>query len=295
MKFLYTFYIIFFKSTISVLKNVGFRPNRYADHFMRKIFKEPEYDWFKNRWGDELYLTPYYHIDRNIIFWGTYDLNLHLFIDNYLKEGMVCLDIGANLGEVSVHMSGKVGNTGRVYSFEPVERNHSRLRQNIERNYKGNNIETYQIALSNYAGKVKIDFGNEESDNQGIGSIVNLNRDLATTEVQCLTLDEFVEDKGIKKIDFVKMDIEGAEILLLEGGKETFKTLSPDFMIEFSPEDLKQSSRDSTNLAKIITDYGYNMYTVKRGKPLKKITQTDIHPDFSASNIFCSKNNLNVT
>jgi hypothetical protein len=86
----------------------GIRPRRIYDILGRRIFTKPEFAWHRNRWGDELFLSPYYDIDRQILIFGTYDPDLHAIIEHLVKPGMICCDIGANIGEVALHLAHRV-------------------------------------------------------------------------------------------------------------------------------------------------------------------------------------------
>jgi FkbM family methyltransferase len=280
----------------------GLRPRRLYDKLGRLAYDTPEFNWFRNRWGDELFLSHYYHIDRNILNFGCYDENLHLAIENLVKPGMVCFDVGANLGEITLHLARRVGPLGSVYAFEPVPAVMERLRQNIERNYpsqadhsadqpRAPKIHLFPLALSNASGKVQIATAGTNEDNQGLASLVNLDdkRTPARQEIQMVSLDEFVAQHQISRINLMKVDIQGAEIKLLEGGRRVFTEMAPDLLMEFSPQDLAAACKNSRDLGEALERYGYKIYRLNGGKVGTQIRADSVTPTFHATNVFCSQ------
>lgn len=265
-----------------VIEKCGRRAYPHADKFF----------WFRNHWGHEFNLTYSYHIDRQIAVYGTYDPALHRAIECMVKPGMICMDAGANIGEMTLHMASRAQPGGLVYAFEPVPHEYNRLVAHIERNGLGYAAKPFDIALSNTKGPISIAFSPEDADNQALASIVNTSRKELTRriEIQACTLDAFVEQHGITRIDFMKIDIQGGEWLLLEGGAQVFSTLSPDLLMEISPLDLQAIGRDSRQLMQMVEGFGYSVFTLQpNGTPGARLSASSIDPGFSASNVLCTK------
>jgi hypothetical protein len=112
----------------------GLRPRRMYDWLARYAYKKPVFSWIKDEWGCEMRLAPYYYLDRQIIAFGSYERDLHLYLEQFLKPGMVVLDIGANIGSMALHMARCVGLTGKVLAFEPAPLVCARLHENVIRN-----------------------------------------------------------------------------------------------------------------------------------------------------------------
>lgn len=269
----------------------GLRPRKIYDLVGRRAYPEPNFQWVRNRWGSELLLSSFYHIDRNILIFGTYDENLHLMIETLLKPGMVCMDVGANLGEMTLHMAARVGPGGRVYAFEPVSSVRERLQAHVERNGVGATVKILPLALSNQTGRTRIHFATATADNQGLASIVNADetRLPLAEEVATTTLDEFVAREEIARLDLMKIDIQGAEPLLFAGATTTLRTLSPDLLIEISPRDLQHSRSSGKDLIHLIESHGYETYLVVKGRIGSRIHSATLVPSFHATNVFCTK------
>jgi len=99
----------------------GIRPRRIYNMLAKRGFeKKPCFKKHTDRWGNEFVLSPHLFLDRQIMISGQYDLSLHLFLRNILKPGMICMDIGANIGAITITMARSVSATGMVHAFEPV-------------------------------------------------------------------------------------------------------------------------------------------------------------------------------
>jgi FkbM family methyltransferase len=152
-------------------------------------------------------------------------------IDRYekyykVKPNDIVIDAGANVGSLTVVYMQKVGPKGKVFAFEPDNINLERLCENILLNNNHKNVETIDRAL--WESDDKIDFfetGNVASSI--FYEVQNSNKiNISTTSI-----DNFMVSKNIKQLNFVKMDIEGAEIEALKGSIKTIKKYRPDFAI----------------------------------------------------------------
>lgn len=143
-----------------------------------------------------------------------------------VEENDIVLDIGANYGLFSATAASKARN-GKVYAFEPVKETQKILKRTTDL-YDNIVIEPY--AVSDMCGKTRINISTYNS-NPGAASIMNVNCDSKTEVIETITLDTFVKEKHLSKIDFIKADIEGAERLLLSGSKELLREFSPKLAI----------------------------------------------------------------
>ena len=272
----------------------GIRPRRIYTFLGRRAFREPEFAWRRDRWGIELRLAPFYHIDRDIIVFGCYDPDLHAALERFAQPGMVCMDIGANLGEMALHLALRVGPAGKVYAFEPVSTVFARLEEHIGRNQLDGVVLPFRIALSSTNGSLDIACADDRADNQGLGSIVNTaNPNVTRREtVETRTIDAFVANQKIERVDLIKIDIQGAEYALLEGGAHVFGTLGPDLLIEISPDDLSQAGKTSRDLCAKLEAYGYTIHALHGSRIGRRIDANTVAPDFHAVNVYCTKKPL---
>jgi len=136
------------------------------------------------------------------------------------KSGDIILDIGACFGDTAFWFRKYVGDEGKIYAFEPVNYNLDILKENIEKN-KITNIIPQKLALDDTEGEFQI---------VGAGGVAKLSS-YGSEKVKVTTIDKFVEDQKIDRVNFIKMDIEGAELSALKGGKNTIKKFKPKLAI----------------------------------------------------------------
>ena len=216
----------------------------------RRLSWELHPDCLVQRWL--YYLSWYEHRETN-------------WIRGRVRPGWVFFDVGANFGYYSLLVSDFSGRTAEVYAFEPFAPNHRLLNRNKALNGL-ERLRTFKLALSDRDGEVE--FLLPKEDNLGHGRIL-ADEKLATPErsverVATTTLDVFVARHAVEKIDFIKVDIEGAEMLFLAGAAETLRRLRPALMIECNPEGLAEFGTTADRMLKAINELGYEAYRLER-------------------------------
>jgi len=181
-----------------------------------------------------------------------------------LKPGMIFVDIGANIGYFSLVSAKLVGDQGQVYAFEPDPDNFNLLEKNIKvNNYK--NIIAVNKAVSDKSGKARLYL---EPDNLCGHSLVVKNGN-KFVEVEIIILDEFLKDK---KIDVIKIDVEGFEPVVLEGMKNIIKNNDKISIItEFYPEAIKKAGYSPEKYKNDLKDLGFKLNEFGEGKKLINI------------------------
>lgn len=272
----------------------GIRPRRLTRWLARKSYGEfapqsNEFRWYRDRFGLEFLLHPHYAIDYEIITYGCFDEATTRFIDSHVRAGMVCLDVGANFGAVGLQMARRAGPSGVVHSFEPVGHVFDRLQQHVERNQMQATVQLHRVALSNQSGHSTMAVTDPSHPNQGMGSLVSREATLVNQiTIETMTLDEFAKQKGLTRVDLVKVDIQGAEPLFLAGARGTLRTLRPDLLMEVSPTDLAQSGITSRDLLGQVGDLGYEIFKLTpKGDVGEKLRLDAIPTDFFADSVLC--------
>ena len=180
-----------------------------------------------------------YSTIENEIFWkgignSWEDDTVWIFIE-LAKTSDVIFDIGANTGVYSL-ISKSLNPQAKVYAFEPVQRTFKRLEKNIAINNFDVTVE--QIALSNKSGKqVFYDSLIEHQQSSSLSADKLKNTDWNTDEIveyeiETITLDDYIERNGIKKIDLMKIDVEMHEPEVIEGFKKYLDVFKPYMVIE---------------------------------------------------------------
>ncbi len=172
-----------------------------------------------------------HHLGQNLKFWfdaktdngfilGFYEKLLAQTLAENLSNGFTFYDLGAHWGYFSLIASNMVGPTGKVYSFEPLPTNYSRLEKNIRIN-DINNIEAFNNAVSSNVGTVA--FSNQKDS--FANNYIKASDD--TIQVVTTSLDQFVYLEGHRPPDFIKIDVEGAELDVLKGAKKILSEVRP--------------------------------------------------------------------
>jgi FkbM family methyltransferase len=275
----------------------GLRPRRFTNLVAVRAYgdcrPEPsDFRWYRDKYGLEFSLHPHYLIDSQIITFGFTEESINNYIDRSIKPGMVCLDVGANIGIMSAHLAKKVRPDGVVHCFEPVPHIHRRLRQNIERNNLQGVARLHHVALSDKAGDITMRIADENLPNQGMGSLVSdqLEELVNAITIKSTTLDDFAENEKLDRLDFIKIDIQGAEPLFLEGGRKTIARFKPILLMEISPVDLAGIGLNSIDLLEKVESLGYdNIYELTAtGRTGRKISSKQVRPNYYSVSVLCS-------
>ncbi len=172
----------------------------------------------------------------------------------------VILDIGGNIGQMALLFSQLAE---KVYTFEPIPDMANRLQENIDLNHLGKKITLTRVALTNMTGKIT--FGLPPKGNRGTGSTI-LAEHLKhhTIEVDAMILDEFIAKNSITGVDFIKMDIEGAELFALQGMKQLLASDQPIILLEMTISMMTQAGYGPQDLLAFLGGFGYECYEITK-------------------------------
>ncbi len=177
--------------------------------------------------GDAKFYVPNYPVDyvQSCIVNGKtfYENAILQELRSYIKENAVILDIGANIGNHSVYWAAKA-NAKRIYSFEPVQDTFKILEKNIQINELTDKVRIYNMGLSNE--KINGSISHYDPKNIGATSIKqDLNGNLVLDKLDNIEIEE-------DAIDFVKIDVEGHELEVFQGARETLTKYRPTIFVE---------------------------------------------------------------
>ena len=195
--------------------------------------------------------------------WETDNLTV---LNKYLSADSICLDIGANIGALTIPMA-NIAN--HVYAFEPGPQIFGMLNTNIiDNNIK--NVTLINAAISNKKDTV---YFHHNRSNVG-GSYVTANEDAhSTSAVPAIRLDTWAKD-NLDRLDFIKCDIEGFEVKFIKGAKQTLKKYKPMMLIEFNPVAFKKNNSEETaeDLFKELTAIYDYIYVIEGNAQLRRVT-----------------------
>jgi len=172
---------------------------------------------------------------------GVYDADLLEVVYSLFDVNAIFLDVGSNIGFYSVAVGNHIrlkGGRGRVYGFEPFERNYERSVGNLERNQLQRRCFIIKVGLSDGRRPERLtlreDFGNgSQTGNASIRTSETFDRGFAAVAVDLDRLDELWPDLDCgANIDFIKVDIEGHEDFFLRGGVNTIAEHRPTILME---------------------------------------------------------------
>ncbi len=176
-----------------------------------------------------------------------------------IKEGDVVLDLGANVGYYTLLAARLVGKEGKVYAFEPEPTNYSLLLKNIELN-EYNNVVAVQKAVSNVTGKIKFFLDKKDT---GAHTTYQPDGNREFIDVESVTMDDFFKDKD-HPINFIKLDIEGAEMAALAGMERIIRENEDlKMFVEFYPLAIKRTGDTPGEFArKLLEDYHFSIQAI---------------------------------
>jgi FkbM family methyltransferase len=192
---------------------------------------------------------------------GGADVNRRAFV-NLIRSGDTVIEIGANQGIYTALFSRLVGRKGNVHAFEPVSETFERLQARLHSAHAGN-VSAWQMGLA------EADLGEREiiipeSDSQQASLIAHTAGSWAgggkirTELVRVTSLDAYLSQYNVSHVDFVKLDVEGAELSVLKGGHECFTRSKPVLHLEIESEWLRDFGTTADDLIQLLRSYGYN-------------------------------------
>jgi len=183
-----------------------------------------------------------------LLTYGVYEEYETELFKKSIKPGMVVVDIGANIGYYSLIAARLVGISGKVYAFEPETNNYNILISNIKINNFTNIIIPIQKAVLDKCGKTNLFI---DKYNLGLHSISKNNittKSSGFIEAETTTIDSFLRNMQSKRVDLIKIDVEGSEGFIIRGAEETLKHNNPKIIMEFSPRTLKNAGSEAIDL-----------------------------------------------
>ncbi|HEV2435947.1 MAG TPA: FkbM family methyltransferase [Verrucomicrobiae bacterium] len=149
---------------------------------------------------------------------------------------MTVMDVGANVGLLTRQFCRQVGPNGRVFAFEPDPLTFQFLEFNT-RSFKNKELTQCAVSANHEPALLHLNFGS------GMGnSLLNKSHARESVPVNCISLDEFLKQRGNPVVDIIKIDVEGAELSVLRGMRQTMARLPGlKIIIEYCPKNLQGS------------------------------------------------------
>jgi len=258
-------------------QGISARARRLLWRWLRAEF---EVEWLG---GLRLRLLPRNEITRAIFVTGRYEPNEFCWLNRVLQPGMTFVDVGANMGLYSLFAAKKVTALGNVLAVEPSSRECQILEGNIKSNAL-QNVRTVHAAVSDRRGTADLlvaplrNSGHNTLGGFGYGTSTE-----RTERVPTNRLDDLVQTAGFDRVDVIKMDVEGAEMLALRGATETLRRFHPLLLLEVSDRTLQHQGSSSREMLDLLAREGYRCYGFDQRSGLPQPLQ--VKPYFDSENI----------
>lgn len=236
--------------------------------------------------GDvKILVDRFSYIGGNLYWLGYHHWREMKYLKKFLKPEMVFLDIGANVGEFTL-AAAKLLDRGRVIAFEPHPNIYRQLGRSVELN-NYNNVSLFNLALGKKSGELEL-YGPSDAHNEGMYSLIKgAVRTEIVAKVPIETLDEIVERESLERVDFIKIDVEGAELFVLQGGTKTLERHKPTMLIEFSEETFREAGYKPSDLKDFLDRYGYEYYSFSKWRGNPEAITGNINESTKTINVLC--------
>lgn len=204
------------------------------------------------------------HMQRRIFWMGNYSQDVVKTIKLLLQPGMRFIDIGANIGEITLTAGKLVSTSGSVIAFEPVDTIAARLEQHLHWNCMPW-CQVERLALSDHAGEAEIfaSTGNNgtKDKHEGLSSLHNIQQGGRPIQrVRLSTLDSYLDAASSGRVDGIKIDIEGAELECLRGAELTLRSHQPWLIVEVQAQTSAAAGYDQRRILELLSGLDYQFY-----------------------------------
>ena len=220
--------------------------------------------------GEQILLNLDDYISLELFFKGIYSMesNLIELFHSILQEGAVVLDIGAHIGYYTLQIAARVGSKGQVHAFEPVSDTFAYLKKNILLN-KFTNVFANRYIVHDRCGRKEIFISDER--NTGKSSVVEPVGDI-TRRIEiakCITIDEYINQRELSKIDIVKIDVEGNELSILKGMRNLLESQNHlNIIVEIHKGHLLSQGIEPKEVYDFLQKFGFSAKQITSNKSI---------------------------
>lgn len=215
--------------------------------------------------GDlQLELCEKQFVSRQIFWFGIFEPREAHFFKQMIAPGMTVIDVGGNIGQYTLLAAKRVGPRGQVHTFEPAAENHAILQRNIQRNGFSDRVVLNKLAVGAERKQEKLILTPDGGSNWVSTSGANPGEGDASEVIACETLDDYLAEKGLAKVDFMKIDAEGSDLNVLKGAVKTLETHHPTLFVEFANRVLVKYGASSEAMLQFLLQLGYTPLMLTR-------------------------------
>ena len=213
-------------------------------------------------WGMKLLLPPKWHGEGATLFYivREYYEPEFRFLSRWLREGETFVDAGANCGVYTFAAAGIVGDNGLVLAFEPGHELFTVLQKSVSLN-NSKHVHLFEAGLSNTTGTAKLYAHPHGASSFSLGRSSE-NPDGVSFEIQVRRLDDVLAAEQVQKVDCIKMDVEGAEELILQGAPLLFERCKPRVIFEVNTTAIAALGLKTDGAWNFLQSRGYEFFTI---------------------------------
>lgn len=186
------------------------------------------------------------------------------YLSKVATEEAVFLDIGGNCGLYALNIARRFCRS-RVYCFEPVPASQAMIRVNAEHNGLDDRITLVGVALGDRSATVRMTASYSAMDHL----VVNESDELSPliVDVPMITLDGFFTKHSLERVDFIKCDVEGAELLVFKGAQKVLERYHPPILVEIEARHTRRFDYTPQDLDEFLRSFGYLLFRSVPGPP----------------------------
>jgi len=199
----------------------------------------------------------------------------------FAADGGLVVDIGANVGYYAVELGKILGEKGKLIACEPIPESFEQLEGNVQLNSIQHKVSCYQIAISNFHGSLTL--YKPEISGSSASSARNLHPTESSIELEVpvTTLDTLLNSLNIQNCELIKVDVEGAELMVIQGALDSVKRFKPVIFLELLRKWSAQFNYTPNELLEILLPLGYRCFAVSEQLPeIFEISETTIETNF---------------
>ena len=215
--------------------------------------------WVQVEPGVRMFLDPDDLVSKVILENGWWEPNSWRAVEKHLSAGATFVDIGAHIGYYTLKAAVVVGPQGRIIAVEPNPDTLPKLRDNI-RASRATMVTVAPVACSD--AEATLEFFSAPRSNTGESSLSRTNASQegtvkASYHVRARPLDDIIAESGVSRVDAIKIDVEGAEFLVLKGAQKTLDRYHPMVLVEVIEPQLQAMGASSAGIVALLRAHGY--------------------------------------
>jgi FkbM family methyltransferase len=202
-------------------------------------------------------------IDFAIYLGGMFERSTAVALAKLIEPSSLVLDVGANIGAHTLHLANLVGPKGRVLAFEPTDFAFRKLRRNIDLNLSlTSRVDAFRYFLTanDGAGVPKAIYSSWPLAVEAGLHAKHLGREMQTESAQARSLDSVLSESADRKVQLVKLDVDGFECEVLRGATSILRDARPIFVLELAPYVLEERGASLDQLLSYFIPNGYHFY-----------------------------------